>query len=153
MGSYQWTHWPIRAEIGAYVAKPGGRGKVWKMTSIIKIAAMAVFAFAGVERCALAAEPFVIALSCHGRLTNTRVSNAKPQPINKMNMVVNFADKTVSFSGHSAGIDKADVARISFSGENNAVHGEIDRMTGATWATTTSATMTLAYKLLCKPAH
>jgi hypothetical protein len=153
MGSYQWTHWPIRAEIGAYVAKPSAPGKVWKMTSIFKIAAMTVFAFAGVERCALAAEPSIIALSCDGKLTNTRVSNAKPQPINKMNMVVNFADKTVSFSGHSAGIDKADVARISFSGENNAVHGEIDRMTGATWATTTSATVTLAYKLLCKPSH
>jgi len=123
------------------------------MTSIFKIAAMTVFTFAAAGRCALAAEPSVIALSCDCRLTNTRVSNAKPQPINKMNMVVNFADKTVSFSGHSAGIDKADVARISFSGENNAVHGEIDRVTGATWATTASATTTLAYKLLCKPAH
>jgi hypothetical protein len=123
------------------------------MTSIFKIAAMTVFTFAAAGRCALAVEPSVIALSCDGRLTNTGVSNAKPQPINKMNMVVNFADKTVSFSGHSAAIDKADVARISFSGENNAVHGEIDRMTGVTWATTASATTTLAYKLLCRPAH
>jgi hypothetical protein len=128
------------------------RRRVPNMTSIIKITVMTVFAFAGAERCALGAEPSVITLSCDGRLTNTRVSNAKPQPINRMNMVVNFGDKTVSFSGHSAGIDKADVAHISFSGENNAVHGEIDRVTGATWATTASATTTLAYKLLCKPA-
>ena len=124
-----------------------------KMTSIIKISVMTVFAFAAAAHYALGAEPSVITLSCDGRLTNTRVANAKPQPINRMNMVVNFADKTVSFSGHSAGIDKADVAHISFSGENNAVHGEIDRVTGATWATAASASTTLAYKLLCKPAR
>jgi hypothetical protein len=122
------------------------------MTSIVKVTVMIVFAFAAAELCALAAEPSVVRLSCDGKLTNTRVGNAKPQPINKMNMVVNFGAKTVSFSGHSAGIDKADVAHISFSGENNAVRGEIDRVTGAAWATTASATATLAYKLLCKPA-
>jgi hypothetical protein len=130
-----------------------GSGRtVPNMTSIIKITVMTVFALAAAEHCALGAEPSVITLSCDGRLTDTRVGSAKPQPINGMNMVVNFADKTVSFSGHSAGIDKADIARISFSGENDAVHGEIDRVTGATWATTASATTTLAYKLLCKPA-
>ena len=117
------------------------------MTNIAKITVLTVYALVAAERCALGAEPSVITLLCDGRLTNTRIGNAKPQPI-----VVNFADKTVSFSGHSAGIDKADVAHISFSGENNAVHGEIDRVTGATWATTASATATLAYKLLCKPA-
>jgi hypothetical protein len=122
------------------------------MTNIAKITVLTVYALVAAERCALGAEPSVITLSCDGRLTNTRIGNAKPQPINKLNMVVNFADKTVSFSGHSAGIDKADVAHISFSGENNAVHGEIDRVTGATWVTTASATVTLAYKLLCKPA-
>jgi hypothetical protein len=69
-----------------------------------------------------------------------------------MDMIVNFREKTISFSGHFAGIDKADVAHISFSGENNAVYGEIDRVTGTTWATTASATTTLAYRLLWKPA-
>jgi hypothetical protein len=123
------------------------------MTGIVRITVvLTVFGFVAAARCALGAEPSVITLSCDGKLTDTRAGNAKPRPINKLNLVVNFADKTVSFSGHSAGIDKADVAHISFSGENNAVHGEIDRVTGATWATTASATATLAYKLLCKPA-
>jgi hypothetical protein len=139
-------------EVDAYLAKPSPRRRVWKMTNIVKITVLTVFAFVAAERCTQGAEPSVITLSCDGNLTNTRAGNAKPQPINKLNMVVNFADKTVSFSGHSAGIDKADVAHISFSGENNAVHGEIDRVTGATWVTTASATVTLAYKLLCKPA-
>ena len=66
-----------------------------------------------------------------------------------MNLVVNFADRTVSFSGHLVGIDKADVARISFSGENNAVHGEINRVTGIVWATTDSNAATFVYNLLC----
>jgi hypothetical protein len=136
-----------------YLAKPGRRRRVWKMTGIVRITVvLTVFGFVAAARCALGAEPSVITLSCDGKLTDTRAGNAKPRPINKLNLVVNFADKTVSFSGHSAGIDKADVAHISFSGENNAVHGEIDRVTGATWATTASATATLAYKLLCKPA-
>jgi len=121
------------------------------MTRIIKLAVMTCLTFAAADPYALGAEPTVITLSCDGKLTNTRLSNAKPQPINKMNLVVNFAERTVSFSGHSAGIDKADVAHISFSGESNAVHGEIDRVTGAMWATTASNATTLAYKLLCKP--
>jgi hypothetical protein len=122
-----------------------------RMTSIVKIAMMTWLTFVAADRYALGAEPTVITLSCDGKLTNTRVNNAKPQLINKMNLVVNFAERTVSFSGHSAGIDKADIAHISFSSENNAVHGEIDRVTGAAWATTASNAATFAYKLLCKP--
>jgi hypothetical protein len=61
------------------------------MTSIIRLAVMICLTFAAAERYALGAEPTVITLSCDGKLTNTRLSNAKPQPINKMNLVVNFA--------------------------------------------------------------
>jgi hypothetical protein len=121
------------------------------MVSIIKITVMALLAFAVADRHAQAAEPTVVTLSCDGKLTNTKISNAKPEPISKMGLVVNFAERTVLFSGHLVGIDKADVAHISFSGENNAVHGEIDRVTGAMWATTESDVTTFAYNLLCKP--
>lgn len=139
-------HLPKRISAGAAEAR------YWdpRMTSIVKMA-MTCLTFVAADRYALGAEPTVITLSCDGKLTNTRVSNAKPQPINKMDLIVNFAERTVSFSGHSAGIDKADIAHISFSGENNAVHGEIDRVTGAAWATTASNAATFAYKLLCKP--
>jgi hypothetical protein len=101
---------------------------------------------------AQATEPTVITFSCDGKLTNIKVKNTKPQPISKMNLVVDFAERTVSFSSHLVGIDKADVAHISFSGENNAVHGEIDRVTGVMWATTDSNVTTFVYDLLCKPS-
>lgn len=120
------------------------------MRKIIKITATALPVLLAWHH-AQAAEPTVITLSCDGKLTNTKVSNAKPESISKMGLVVNFAERTVSFSGHLVGIDKADVAHISFSGENNAVHGEIDRVTGAMWATAHSDVTTFAYKLLCKP--
>jgi hypothetical protein len=121
------------------------------VTNIIKITVMTFLALAVADRHAQAAEPTVITLSCFGKLTNTEVRNAKPEPITKMNLVVNFAERTVSFSGHLVGIDKADVAHISFSGENNAVHGEINRVTGVMWATRDSNAATSVYNLLCSP--
>jgi hypothetical protein len=119
------------------------------MTNIIKITVMTFLTLAVADRHAQAAEPTVITLSCDGKLTNTKVRNAKPEPITKMNLVVNFAERTVSFSGHLVGIDKVDIAHVSFSGENNAVHGEINRVTGIMWATTDSNTATVVYNLLC----
>jgi hypothetical protein len=121
------------------------------MTNIIKITVVTFLALAVADRHAKTAEPTVITLSCDGKLTNTKVRNAKPEPITKMNLVVNFAERTVSFSGHLVGIDKADVAHISFSGENNAVHGEINRVTGVMWATRDSNAATSVYNLLCSP--
>jgi hypothetical protein len=121
------------------------------MTNIIKITVVTFLALAAADRHAKTAEPTVITLSCDGKLTNTKVRNAKPEPITKMNSVVNFAERTVSFSGHLVGIDKADVAHISFSGENNAVHGEINRVTGVMWATRDSNAATSVYNLLCSP--
>jgi hypothetical protein len=120
------------------------------MTSIIKISALALLllVLGGQAR---ATGPTVIAFSCDGKLTNIKVRNAKPQPISKMDLVVDFAGRTVSFSSHLVGIDKADVAHISFSGENNTVHGEIDRVTGVTWATMDTKATTFVYKLLCNP--
>jgi hypothetical protein len=119
------------------------------MGNIIKIIVMTILVLAVADRYAQAAEPTVITLSCDGKLTNTKIRNAKPEPITKVNLVVNFAERTVSFSSHLVGIDNADAAHISFSGENNAVHGEIDRVTGIMWATTHSNAATFVYNLLC----
>jgi hypothetical protein len=119
------------------------------LTNIIKITVMTFLMLAVAH--AQAAEPTVITLSCDGKLTNTKVRNAKQESITKMDLVVNFAERTVSFSGHLAGIDNADVAHISFSGENNAVHGEINRVTGVMWATRDSNAATSVYNLLCSP--
>jgi len=120
------------------------------MLSIVKLSALALLSLI-VGGHAQASEPTVIAFSCDGKLTNIKVKNTKPQPISKVDLVVDFAERTVSFSGHLVGIDKADVAHISFSGENNAVHGEIDRVTGVMWATMDSNVTTFVYNLLCEP--
>jgi hypothetical protein len=121
------------------------------MTNIIKITVVTFLALAVADRHAKTAESTVITLSCDGKLTNTKVRNAEPEPITKMNLVVNFAERTVSFAGHLVGIDKADVAHISFSGENNAVHGEINRVTGVMRATRDSNAATSVYNLVCSP--
>jgi hypothetical protein len=118
------------------------------LTNTIKITVMTFLMLAVAHRHAQAAEPTVITLSCDGKLTNTKVRNAEER-ITKIDLVVNFAERTVSFSGHLAGIDNADVAHISFSGENNAVHGEINRVTGIMWATADTNAATFVYNLLC----
>jgi hypothetical protein len=68
------------------------------MTSIIKISALALLSLVLGDH-AQATEPSVIMLSCDGKLTNIKVRNVKPQPINKMGLVVDFAERTISFLG------------------------------------------------------
>jgi hypothetical protein len=82
-----------------------------------------------------------------------------------MGLVVNLADQTVIGFGTVAHIDRADAASISFGGEGPAtlrtgtiyVWGEIDRVTGATWAetitTTVVTTRIYSYDLVCKVAN
>jgi hypothetical protein len=47
------------------------------MTNIIKITVVTFLALAAADRHAKTAEPTVITLSCDGKLTNTKVRNAK----------------------------------------------------------------------------
>jgi hypothetical protein len=118
---------------------------------------------------AQAAETTIITLSCDGTITDARGSEAKPEPISKMGMVVNLATQTVAgFGGLVAHIDKADAAGVSFSGQGTmnfpgangtpvsaggiTVIGDIDRVTGAVSATTMTTATTFTYELLCKPA-
>jgi hypothetical protein len=133
-------------------------------TDIIKITTMALLGTLLVGRYAQAAESPVITLSCDGTITDTRASDAKPESINKMGLVVNLAEHTVSFAGYVVRIDNVDAANISFDGESTSqlgesgpkmsfyVMGAVDRVTGAAQATTMSKFSTFSYDLLCKPA-
>jgi hypothetical protein len=106
---------------------------------------------------AQAAETTVQSLLCDGTMTD-----AQPEPINKMGFVVNFADRTVTFGGYVAEIDGVDDTYISFRGErelsiasvpngNVVVTGHIDRGTNAVSATTKTSAAAFTYDLRCKP--
>jgi hypothetical protein len=106
-----------------------------------------------------ATETMVHSLLCDGTMTMT---DAQPEPINKMGFVVNLADHTVTFGGYVAKIDRVDDAYISFRGEQELsignvqtgaiiVMGHIDRVTNAVSATTKTSAIAFTYDLLCKP--
>jgi hypothetical protein len=65
--------------------------------------------------CAQAAETTVITLTCDGKKTDAKASDAKPEPVEKLGLVVNLGERTVSgFAGIVARIAKVDAAQISF---------------------------------------
>lgn len=138
------------------------------MTNIIKITAMALLPLLPIAwHAAQGAETTVVTLSCDGTITNARASEAKPEPINKMGLVVNLVERTVSgFADIVAHVDKIDTDDISFSSTGNlvapgrrgsigsiTVMGEIDGVTGAVSAKTFTTTTVSTYDLLCKPAN
>jgi hypothetical protein len=134
-------------------------------SSLSQRGAVAVLPLVLTWHCAQATETTVITLSCDGTIRETS-ANATQEPINKMGLVVNLAEHTVSFAGYVAQIDKVDAANISFTEEENnklqlagrgsgtgvAVTGDIDRVTGAVLITQFSTVSTFTYDLLCKPA-
>jgi hypothetical protein len=100
------------------------------------------------------AEPTSITLSCEGTIKDAGAINEKPQVIGYMGLVVDLTARSVAgFGGIVAHIDRADAAGISFSGHgvDTTVAGEIDRVTGAVFATTTTTALIWSYDLLCKP--
>jgi hypothetical protein len=77
---------------------------------------------------ARAAEPKVITLSCDGTFTNVT-----PEPMEKMGVVVNLDERTVSFAGYVARFKEADPGSIAFFGTQDdeiGIMGVIDRITG-----------------------
>jgi hypothetical protein len=135
----------------------------WTMTNISKIVALTLLSFLLANQYAQAAEAKIITFACDGRIkiTTPSVSNSTPEPINKLNLVVNFRKNTVSFAGIIAQIDTVDAANIYFSGENKtkrqhhsllpiSVLGHIDRITGAVQATSYSPMITSSWEMFCK---
>jgi hypothetical protein len=126
-----------------------------------------------VGRHAAAQTPTVINLSCDGTvLPALSTGKEEGDPVKKMGMVVNLAERTVTMSGVSvsAHIDSADAASISFNATEvpysfsagglrgtgtMTVWGQLDRVTGAAFVSTTSTIIkdkwtTQTYDLVCK---
>jgi hypothetical protein len=117
---------------------------------------------------AYAADPIVFALSCDGTVDVTGWS--KPQPTERMGVVVNLEDKTVSFKGWAARINYVDAAHIQFGGKqlgqqiegvDITITGYIDRVTGHMTASAmmtdpslpTSSPTDTTFDMYCKPTN
>ena len=85
---------------------------------------------------AQAEEPTVITLSCGGTTKVYVKSEESINPVTKMDVVVNLAERTVLFDGHLAHIDHVDAAVIYFGGDSvKDTTGYIDGKTGSMMAT------------------
>jgi hypothetical protein len=86
-----------------------------------------------------------ITLSCNGtaKLTATAAADLKPDPITNLGIIVNFVDRTVTFSDYITPITGVNATLVSFSGSQAPVvsgvrlkpftiDGSIDRVTGHT---------------------
>jgi hypothetical protein len=104
---------------------------------------------------ALATEPTVITLSCDGTVkTNVGKNAGQREAINKVGLVVDLAEHTVSFEGYVANIENVDGTYVFFGGEpSDPTTGDIDRATGLMSATTVNGNVITSYELFCKPAN
>jgi hypothetical protein len=110
-------------------------------------------------------DPKIVTLSCDGTITDTSSTpiptDRDPKPIEKMGVVVNLNERTVSFIGFIAPISTVDAAAINFNGEligpvaqignkegyTTRIDGILDRVTGHMAADT----MTYTTKKLSDP--
>jgi hypothetical protein len=53
--------------------------------------------------------------SCDGKMTGPLISENKPELLHNLGLVVNLAERTVSFAGNAAPFSKVDAARYLFS--------------------------------------
>ena len=126
-----------------------------------KIAALALSALLAWNY-AQAAGTTAITLACDGKVTDLKATDAKPDPVNKLGVVVNFAEHNVSFAGYVVPITSVDAANVSFEGEvksqslrmtiSTSVMGTVDRVTGVFDATTLTTMASFRWELNCKPA-
>ncbi len=108
---------------------------------------------------ACAADSTVITLSCDG--TTTSLPSEKQDPVTKVGVVVNLAQRDISFAGYTIPITKMDTTTIGFEGDlkrvdfelalNTSVAGHVDRVTGAFSATIFKGLSWTDWKLSCKP--
>ena len=103
---------------------------------------------------AQAEEPTVITLSCDGTTKVYVKSDESINPVTKMGVVVNLAERVVSFDGHVAHIDHVDAAFIYFGGDSvKDTTGYIDGKTGSMTATNMDGhKYSELYELVCPAA-
>jgi hypothetical protein len=85
---------------------------------------------------ARAADPMVITLSCDGTVTDTSSTSLpidrQPKPVEKMGVVANLNERSVSFMNFVAPIASVDAASISFNGEGSGQAAQIGSNAGYT---------------------
>jgi hypothetical protein len=103
---------------------------------------------------AQAEEPTVITLSCDGTTKAYVKSEESINPVTKMGVVVNLAERTVSFDSHVAHIDHVDATVIYFGGDSvKDTTGYIDGKTGSMTATNMDGhKYSELYELVCPAA-
>jgi len=96
---------------------------------------------------------------------DAKASDAKPEPVEKIGLVVNLGERTVSGFATVARIAKVDAAHISFGNTvkrsllnfrsepaaSVTIIGDIDRVTRAVSATIITTATASSYDLICKP--
>ncbi|MGA8693481.1 MAG: hypothetical protein WB689_06470 [Xanthobacteraceae bacterium] len=94
----------------------------------------------------------MITLSCDGTAkTNVGNNEGQRKAINKVGVVVDLAEQTVSFVGYVAHIENLDTTAIFFGSGTDAATGDIDRASGVMSATTMKGNLATSYELFCKP--
>jgi hypothetical protein len=100
---------------------------------------------------AQASEPTVITLSCDGTAkTNVGNNEGQRKAINKVGVVVDLAEQTVSFAGYVAHIENVDAAIVFFGAGEDHATGEIDRASGVMSATAVKGNLATSYELFCR---
>jgi hypothetical protein len=101
---------------------------------------------------ARASEPTVVTLSCDGAVKTSVGNNEEPRKaINKLDVVVDLANQTVSFADFVAQIENIDGAAVFFGSGMDPAIGNIDQVTGVMSATTMKGNLATSYELFCKP--
>jgi hypothetical protein len=100
-----------------------------------------------------AAEPAVITLSCGGTAkTNIGSNEGQRKPINKVELIVDLAERKVSFAGYVAHIEEVDGMNVFFGSNEDQARGDINGDSGLMSATTVSGNVHMSYELFCKRA-
>lgn len=109
-----------------------------------KILGALIFAWAVLPSWQAAAQqPNSITLSCDGtsKLTATAAADLKPDPITKLGLIVDFANRTVSFMDYVVPLTGTSTTLVSFHGQQTStafgmkskpftIDGAVDRVTG-----------------------
>lgn len=132
--------------------------------AVVRSAALASFLL-GISGLVATAQPTLLSFACSGTMKDG-LNGEKGDPVQNVGVVVNLADKTVSFAGFSAPFNRVDSANIYFHGTSRNQHGvdqtvdgNLDRVTGAIEASVTFTSQAKSnytsisyWSMVCRPA-
>ena len=112
-----------------------------------------------------AQQPSTITLSCNGTSKYmTAGDDTRPDPITNLGMIVNFSERTVTFSSYHIPFERVDNTMVLFHGDQAqsyagvklgrvTVDGSVDRVTGAASVTFMHEQVAnnSTWELLCRP--